>query len=491
MGSGLLQLVCRGQQDTYLCQNPQISYYKYAYKKHTYFAIENIQLEFNNLPKIDPQIIDGEYICKITRNGDLLKNLFFCCTLPKIYSSSNTAFKWVKNIGNILVKKATIKLDGNIIDTITSDWLNIWNELTIDDDGFNLMIGNNDVLNNPSVVNSKKIILSNNKFIYNYYPNSNKNSNIPSIDEYHLTIPLPFWFTKNPSLALPLLRLQYQEITLVLQLENSENLYTVYSNDLEENISPNLYNQLYSKNLDSGIIKRDLIDINTFTNTLDIKPYIEAVYIFLGENERNEIFSKTNISYLVEQLDITPQNIIPISFNNSIININTTKPTKEILWIIRREDYKINFNNHTNYTSSIRQNNSYNIMNNASIIWDKTKTIVDNKNNDFYNKIQPKLFHSIVPKYNGIYLYSFSLYPEKNNPSGYYNASLVETQISIYVNKYNDDDENFNLNYKLNKNNKFTELNIDAKLKNYLIDIYSITYNLFEIIGNTAGLKFA
>lgn len=491
MGGGLFQLVCRGQHDNYLCINPDMSYFKHAWKKHTNFSIENIQLEFNSLPTIDPDIIDAEYICKINRLGDLLKNLYFCCTLPKIYSSSNIAFKWVKNIGNILVKKATIRMDGNIVDTITSDWLNIWNELTMDTDGFDIMIGNVPQLNNPSLTSSKKVIINNNKFLYNYYPNSSIQNNIPSIDEYNIIIPLSFWFTKNPSLALPLLRLQSTEITLVIQLENSENLYTVYSNDLEENISPLFYNQLYATNLESGIKKRPNINIKKFTNSLNIKPYIEATYIYLGEKERNQIFQKTTISYLVEQFEITSQNIIQKSSNNTIININNKKPTKEIIWIIRREDYITNFNAHTNYTASIRQNNNYGIMDKASIILDKTKIIVDNKNSDFYNKIQPYQYHTNIPKYNGLYFYSFALNPEKNNPSGYYNASLVETQLSIYTKQYNNDDSEFNLNIKLNKNNKFTELNLDKNVKNYLIDIYSISYNIFEIIGNTSGLKFS
>jgi len=491
MGGGLLQLVCRGQQDNYLCINPDISYFKHAWKKHTNFSIENIQLEFNTIPTIDPEIIDGEYICKITRNGDLLKNLYFCCTLPKIYSSSNIAFKWVKNIGNILVKKASLKIDGTVIDILTSDWLNIWNELTMDTDGFDLMIGNLPQLNNPSVTSSKKIVINNNKFMYNYYPNSSITNNIPSIDEYNLIIPLPFWFTKNPSLALPLLRLQYQEISIIIQLENSEKLYTVYSNDLEENISPLFYNELYSNNLQSGIKKRENINIKKFTKSLNIKPYIESVYVFLGENERNQIFKQSTITYLVEQFEITSQNIIPRSLNNTLININTKKPTKEIIWLTRREDYITNFNGHTNYTASIRQNNDFGIMDKASIIWDKTKIIVDDKNADFYNKIQPYQCHTNIPKYNGMYFYSFSLNPEKNNPSGYYNASLVETQLSIYTKQYNNNNSDYNLNIKLNKNNKFTELNLDKNIKNYLVDIYCISYNIFQIIGNTAGLKFA
>lgn len=491
MGGGLFQLVCRGQQDNYLCNNPDMSFFKYSYKKHTNFAMEHIRLDFNNIPIISPDIIDAEYICKITRNADLLKNLYFCCTLPKIYSSSNTAFKWVKNIGNILVKKAVIKIDGNIIDNLTSNWLNIWNELTMDNEGFDFMIGNIATLNNPSLVSSKKIVISNNKFLYNYYPNSSIDNIKPSIDEYNLTIPLPFWFTKNQSLALPLLRLQYQEITLVIQLEHSENLYTVYSNDLEENISPLFYNQLYENDLTSGIKARNKININTFTKSLDIKPYIEAVYIYLDEEERNEIFRKPTITYLIEQLEITPQNIIPRSLNSTVININSTKPVKEIIWVTRREDYISNLNAHTNYTASIRQNNDYGIMDRASIIFDKSKLIVDDKKDFFFNKLQPYQHHSNIPKYNGIYIYSFALYPEKNNPSGYYNSALVKTQLSIYTKQYLNEDPQFNLNTKLNINNKFTELNIDKNINNYTIDIYTISYNIFEIIGNTSGLKFA
>ena len=493
MGGGLLQLVCRGQQDIYLCENPDISFFKYAYKKHTRFAIENIKLEFDKLPTIEPEIIDAEYNCKIDRIGDLLKNLYFCCTLPAIYSSSNLAFKWVKNIGHILIKKTTIKIDGIVIDTLTSDWLNIWNELTIDTEGYNQMIGNIDSLTNPSLTSKKKIILKNNKFIYNYYPNSSITDRVPSINSYDIVVPLSFWFTKNPSLALPLLRLQANEVILTIQFENSENLYTVYSDDLEENISPLFYNELYSKNLEnSNIIKRPSINIKSFIKTNIIYPYIEASYVFLGDKERNTILNKVNIQYLVEQINITSQTPIPAN-KNSITNItvNTNKPTKEIIWIIRREDYKLKFNSHSNYMASFRNNNDYEILNRASIIWDKSKIIVDEKKGIFFNKIQPYNSHSIIPISNGLYLYSFALNPEKNNPSGFYNAALVDTKLALYVNKYNITDELYNLNIKINKHNKFTELQIDSDIKNYLVDIYSVSYNIFEIIGRSAGMKFA
>jgi hypothetical protein len=50
MGGGLLQLVAYGAQDVYLTGNPQITFFKVAYRRHTNFALEAIQQTFNGNP---------------------------------------------------------------------------------------------------------------------------------------------------------------------------------------------------------------------------------------------------------------------------------------------------------------------------------------------------------------------------------------------------------------------------------------------------------
>tara|TARA_Y100000385_G_scaffold233271_1_gene246024 strand:+ start:41 stop:1522 length:1482 start_codon:yes stop_codon:yes gene_type:complete len=492
MGGGLNQLVIRGQHDMHFIKNPDMSYFKYSYNKHTNFALESLELDFDGtaVPRLEE--LNKEYICKIKRDGDLLKKLYFCCTLPKIYSTSNLAFKWIENIGNILLKKSTIKINGLIIDKITSEWLNIWNELTIDDEGYDKMIGNIEKLNNPSLTRQKKIIISNNKFIYDYYPNSSKNNlDNPSIDEYKLVIPIPFWFTKNPNLALPLIKLQSSEIQIGIELEDPEKLYTVYSKELEENISPLFYNELYSKDLTSGIKERNNIDINTFTVTKNLKAYIEAVYVFLDTDEIRKIQLKNQLSYLVENIEYTTQSIVRSNKESkNEINITTTKPIKEIIWTTKREDYISKFNNHTNFTGSIRKNDDYGILDRASIIADKTKILVDNKKDIFYNKIQSYQHHSNILKNNGIYLYSFSLNPENNNPSGYLNGGYVDIKLEYYLKKFSLNDPEYNLNIKMRKYNKFTELELDTNIKNYYINIYCLSYNIFYIDGGIGSLRF-
>ena len=49
MGGGLMQLVAYGAQDIYLTGNPQITFFKVVYRRHTNFAMELIQQTFNGM----------------------------------------------------------------------------------------------------------------------------------------------------------------------------------------------------------------------------------------------------------------------------------------------------------------------------------------------------------------------------------------------------------------------------------------------------------
>ena len=47
MGGGLMQLVAYGAQDIYLTGNPQITFLKVVYRRHTNFSMEAIEQTFN------------------------------------------------------------------------------------------------------------------------------------------------------------------------------------------------------------------------------------------------------------------------------------------------------------------------------------------------------------------------------------------------------------------------------------------------------------
>jgi hypothetical protein len=479
MGGGLMQLVLTGQQDQYITQNPQISYFKYAYKKHTNFAMESIKLDFLVNPELKPTGNDSFYRCNILRHGDLLSSLYFCFTLPDIYSSDVYKFRWIENIGNIFIKKATITVGGTEIDSLMGEWLSIWNELSLKDSGsYNKLIGNSKELSDPTIT-TPRIGIRNNRFYYSFYPSSNKTrGDPPSIKAKTLYVPLNFWFTRNPALALPLIKLQLAEVYVTIHTRGSEYLYQVFSNIIDTYVSPMYYNMLHNDN----------INLFTFTKLITLNPYIDATYIFLSNTERDGILLMSNytdennaktMQYVIEQVTAsTETRILSSSSTITDIDLNVHKHTKEIIWTIRRDDYE-KYNIFNNYTASITYDEYKKILKSVAIIWNQTSFRIE-KDADYFSYIQPYQHHTNVPRV-GIYCYSFALFPEKVNPSGSYNASSVNTTLRLEVDgSYNNNEMNEKLAY-YNKNT----YNFD-----YVVTTYAITMNVFEVVGGTAGMKF-
>ena len=76
MGGGLLQLVAYGAQDVYLTGNPQITFFKVVYRRHTNFSIESIKQTFNGTADFG-----NEVSTTIQRNADLIHKIYLQTTL--------------------------------------------------------------------------------------------------------------------------------------------------------------------------------------------------------------------------------------------------------------------------------------------------------------------------------------------------------------------------------------------------------------------------
>jgi len=133
MGGGLMQLVAYGAQDIYLTGNPQITFFKVVYRRHTNFAVESIEQTFNGQADFGKRVT-----ATIARNGDLIQQMYLEVVLPLVTpaydtneaSPSNVAL-WTYGVGNALVKQVEIEIGGQLIDRQYGDWMNIWSELTI------------------------------------------------------------------------------------------------------------------------------------------------------------------------------------------------------------------------------------------------------------------------------------------------------------------------------------------------------------------------
>ena len=181
MGGGLLQLVAYGAQDVYLTGNPQITFFKVVYRRHTNFSIESIQQTFNGSATLGSRVT-----CQISRNGDLVHKVYLQATVTSNASVAS------KNIGHWLIKQVEVEIGGQMIDRQYGEWMYIWNELTLPkgkEEGFKEMI------------------------------KTKENANADTVKVY---VPLEFWFCRNIGLALPLIALQYHEVKINLTLNDAE-----------------------------------------------------------------------------------------------------------------------------------------------------------------------------------------------------------------------------------------------------------------------------
>ena len=179
MGGGLMQLVAYGAQDIYLTGNPQITFFKVVYRRHTNFSMETIEQSFSGDGVVGTQ--ENEATCTISRNGDLIHKIYLTADAQNHHISE----------GSKMIKEVELTIGGQQIDMYTQEWQDIWNEL--------------------STPSSKSIGLKSmtSDIGDGYHVGFTSNSSVKNIQ-----IPLLFWFCRNPGLSLPLIALQYHEVKL-------------------------------------------------------------------------------------------------------------------------------------------------------------------------------------------------------------------------------------------------------------------------------------
>ena len=385
MGGGLLQLVAYGAQDVYLTGNPQITFFKVVYRRHTNFSIESIQQTFNGNAQLGNRVT-----CQISRNGDLVHKMYL---QVKAKVTETTSLFLQPYFGYKLIKHVELEIGGQRIDKQYGEWMYIWNELTMDSGkkaGFMEMVGGND-------------------------------SNIPfeytSNNDIELYIPLEFWFCRNVGLALPLIALQYHEVKVNIEFNALNDLRA-------KNESDNAYN------VENDSSSGNVIDNETVLSKFDATLW--ADYIFLDTDERKR-FAQLSHEYLIEQLQFTGEDSISAStesnpsYKNFRLSFN--HPVKELVWVARPDGGDSNIN-WTNFTDSEDNNNDLSSAGNPT---HKAKLQLNGndrfaeRDGEYFSLVQPYQHHTNIPSNPGINVYSFALKPEEHQPSGTLNMSRIDT----------------------------------------------------------------
>jgi hypothetical protein len=317
MAGGLMQLVAYGAQDVYLTGNPQITFWKVTYRRHSNFAMESIEQTFNGQADFGRRVQ-----CTISRNGDLAYRTYLQVTLPEVSQTDAAYARWLDYPGEQMINMVEVEVGGQRIDRQYGDWMHIWNQLTLTSEqeaGYNKMVGQTTQLtyitdpsfadvDGPCDADAPRQVCA---------PRN-------ALPETTLYVPLQFWFCRNPGLALPLIALQYHEVKINVDLRPlDECLWAVTALDGVKSTT--------------GAYNKSLVAASLYVD-----------YIFLDTDERRR-FAQNPHEYLIEQLQFTGDESVGSSSNK--IKLNFNHPCKELVWVVQPDE-------HVDYCAGLDKNSS-------------------------------------------------------------------------------------------------------------------------------------
>ena len=454
-GAGQLT-INNGDQSLYVIGNPQITFFKAVYRRHTNFAIESIDLTGNTTPTS----IGNAVTYVITKGtGDLISNMWVEAKLSSTGISTGNYANWTNNTGAALIKESEFYIGGQSIERHTSLWYDVSNELMDH--------------------NNKEHIGLNKHSCRNTYLKSN-NGVLPSL---HLNIPLKFWFNRNVGMALPICALHKNEIKMKITYRN--------------------FSFLVNKSNGDNTNKIEFIEPTSDT----IKLYADYIYLDTEEKRR---FSQSSHEYLIEQVQMGGHEDLVYESN---VKLNFSHPVKELIWVIRQKNAYTEGDSTatTGTTVDATQNNNLKFKNNlvgttqkndyfnysllplgtgAGLVKDLDLGYLYTNNYgewfkgcklqvngaDRFSERNPYYFRTIQPTQSGhkipskhIYCYSFALNAEDHQPSGTINYSRVESSKLVF-NTLQGKDETDN---------------------SVFITVFAIYYNVLRIQGGIGGIAYS
>ena len=199
-----MQLVAYGAQDIYLTGNPQITFFKVVYRRHTNFSMEAIQQTWNGAVSNGARVT-----ATISRNGDLVSKMYL-----QVGAAAITAVACA-NAGYSMIDNVVLEIGGQQIDKHNGHWLETYAELTVP---------NNNMVSMTQGVGTGGDALGN---LFQLTTHSGGVFGDGAASDVAHYVPFQFWFCRNPGLALPLIALQYHEVKVILTFETVANGTTI------------------------------------------------------------------------------------------------------------------------------------------------------------------------------------------------------------------------------------------------------------------------
>jgi hypothetical protein len=380
--SGRLRLAATGVQDQWLTGDPQFSYFLMNFKRHTKFAIDYFENQFNG--DLD---FDSIITCRIPSDkGDFIKNMNLKITLsdPTPDTPGSNNYYWTPSIASHLIEYAELTIGGQTIERITGEYIYMHQQLQNTNDDTTQSL---------------------------YFLNGHGNFLTYSGD-YTYYLDLPFYFYRHPSLAIPTCALTKQEVEVRIKTRPLSEL--VYG----------------------GAASNTTASIKKFS--------LDAEFIFVEAEEKNFIMSRP-VEYVITQLQMSQFLMKPGETKRSVM-LNFKHPVRELLFSCTPKAFSETGNAPNEYTTiknaELRFNNEV-VFNDSTKFLVYEQALRHHVNSPLvFNTLAP--IFGITQLKSDFGMYSFSLKPEVHYPTGQVNMSRIihkifnieiEPRLSTYENE--------------------------------------------------------
>jgi len=451
-----MQLVAYGAQDVYLTGQPKVTFFQAVYKRHTNFAMENIQQTVNGSPANG-----GRVSVTIARNGDLVGDMYIRLqpTQQAVSNLTSTNANFDMNwVAERAIADIELTIGGQRIDKHYQTWWRLYAEL---------------FLSESEKINYGKMTSSSCPFYDTVNPNS-------------VYLPLLFFFNRNPGLYLPLIALQYHEVRLDFDLTSYFTSYFGTSAQVFEVWANYVY-----------------------LDTEERRRFAQKGHEYLIEQVQHTGGDSITASYSGTLGTAASSQTIRLSFNHPVKELiwcytNTTSTAYNSLWNFSTSCSNVNVScaalpgtavaalPHTIGAPRLFSNigaiagqatvtgNVYWVEEGSSNVTAGAQVEVGplynfklvlngqdrfkEQQGKYFNQYQPYVYHSGVP-YPGIYCYSFALQPEEHQPTGTCNFSRID--------------------------NAQVAINMKANYTTTLQKMFAVNYNILRIQSGMGGLAFS
>jgi hypothetical protein len=456
-----MQLVAYGAQDVYLTGQPKVTFFQAVYKRHTNFAMENIQQTVNGTPSNG-----GRVSVTIARNGDLVGDMYIRLQPTQLNSANLTSTNtnidmcWVAERS---VADIELTIGGQRIDKHYQTWWRLYAEL---------------FLSESEKINYGKMTSSTSAFYDTVNPNS-------------VYLPLLFFFNRNPGLYLPLIALQYHEVRLDFDLTS--------------------YFTSYFQPTGSSTAVFEVWANYVYLDTEERRRFAQKGHEYLIEQVQHTGGDSITAAYGGLSSSAQGAQTIRLSFNHPVKELiwcytNTSSTAYNSLWNFSTSCANVNVTcgaspsltgaalPHTIGAPRLFANalaltgtSSAALLSNIGWVEEGSSNVAagaqvevgplynfklvlngqdrfKEQQGKYFNQYQPYQYHSGVP-YPGIYCYSFALQPEEHQPTGTCNFSRID--------------------------NAQVAINMKGNYTTPLQKMFAINYNILRIQSGMGGLAFS